>query len=127
MLAATAAIAVAAAVGAADRGVPYPAIPKGKGAQCVLPTDEIRRDHRFLLSHQRDATVRRGVRTTRFSLKECVACHAVPDADGKPVGYEDPRNFCRACHDYTAVRIDCFGCHNSRPDEKGAASPRARP
>ena len=102
---------------AAGNSVPLPTPPPGKGLQCVAPTDIMIRDHPSLLSHQRDATVRDGIRTRQFSLKECIACHAVAGADGKPVTYDNPNHFCRVCHDYTAVRIDCFACHASIPDE----------
>ena len=100
---------------AAVDSVPMPAPAAGKGEQCVAPTDIMRRDHPSLLNHQRDQTVRAGIRTRQFSLKECIACHAVTDAKGMAVTYEDPRHFCRVCHDYTAVRIDCFECHASKP------------
>ncbi len=101
--------------------VPYPVITRGKGESCVVETDFMRRNHMNLLVHQRDETMRRGIRTTRFSLKECVACHAVPGPDGTPVGADDPRFFCTSCHEYTAVRIDCFECHASRPEAPAQA------
>ncbi len=112
---------IQAACAAGDSGVPYPAITRGKGESCVAETDFMRRNHMNLLAHQRDATMRRGIRTTRFSLKECVACHAVPGSEGTPVGADDPRFFCNSCHEYTAVRIDCFQCHASRPKAPGQA------
>ncbi len=110
---------------AASDSVPLPIPPAGKGEQCVAPTDIMIRDHPSLLSHQRDETVRAGIRNQRFSLKGCIDCHAVAGADGKPVAYEDPKHFCRACHDYTAVRIDCFECHASRPPARVTELPAA--
>ncbi len=98
--------------------VPKP--PKGKGDKCVRDTDFMRANHMNLLLHQRDRTMREGIRTRQYSLKECVACHAVSGTDGQPVRYQDPKNFCRVCHDYTAVKIDCFECHASTPP-KGQA------
>ncbi len=95
--------------------VPVPAPPKGKGEKCVADTPYIRRYHMMLLMHQRDDTVHEGIRTKRFSLKQCVDCHAVNGADGKPVAYDNPAHFCRRCHDYAAVSIDCFECHDSKP------------
>lgn len=100
-----------------------PAVPKAEGAACVEPTDVMRRDHMNLLKHQRDATVHDGVRTRQHSLNGCLACHAVAGADRKPVGYDSPQHFCRSCHDYAAVSIDCFSCHSARPD--GATPARA--
>jgi predicted CXXCH cytochrome family protein len=93
-----------------------PKLPRGQGEQCVAETDWMRRNHMTVLMHQRDKTVHDGIRTKRFSLKGCVECHAVRGADNKPVTIASPKHFCRACHDYTAVRMDCFECHASRPE-----------
>ncbi len=113
--------AIQTACAAGDSRVPLPAITRGKGESCVAETDFMRRNHMTLLAHQRDETMRRGIRMTRISLKKCVACHAVPGPHGTPVGADDPRFFCTACHQYTAVRIDCFECHASRPKAPGQA------
>ncbi len=96
-------------------GVNVPRPPKGKGEVCVADTDYMRRFHMDLLAHQRDDTVREGIRTKRFSLKECIACHVVNGPDAQPVTYDNPNHFCRVCHDYTGVKIRCFECHASRP------------
>jgi len=101
--------------------VPLPSPAKGKGEACVAETDYMRRNHPSLLKHQRDDTVRLGIRGDKFSLTECVACHAVPGVDAKPVTIKDDKHFCRECHDYAAVQIDCFDCHNSVPDGKRRA------
>ncbi len=111
-----------AACAAELSAVPLPEISKGKGESCVAETDFMRRNHMDLLRHQRDETLREGIRGARFSLKECVACHAVPDADGRPVKADDSRHFCSSCHLYAAVRIDCFECHASRPEAASALS-----
>ena len=108
------------AVAAEAGGVPVPSPPKGRGEKCVAETSYIRRYHMNLLSHQRDDTVHEGIRTKQFSLKECVDCHAVKGADSKPVAYDDPSHFCRSCHDYAAVAIDCFECHDSKPQKSAA-------
>lgn len=114
---------MAAEEGKASR-IFIPAPPKGKGDKCVAETDFMRRNHMTMLDHQRDDTVHEGIRTKQFSLKECIACHAVKGADARPVTSKDPKHFCRACHDYVAVKIDCFECHASRPDvEKTAGLP----
>ncbi len=101
--------------------VPRPEITRGKGESCVAETGFMRRNHMDLLRHQRDQTLREGIRGARFSLRDCVACHAVPGVDGVPVTADDPRFFCTACHRYAAVRIDCFECHASRPEAAGQA------
>ena len=98
-----------------DKGVPLPVIPRGQGDNCVDDTQFMRRNHMTMLRHQRDETMREGIRGNQYSLKECVACHAVMGPDAMPVTVASPEHFCRSCHDYAAVNIDCFGCHASRP------------
>ena len=112
-----AAVALASLVGLAVTAgdVPYPDIPRGQGEVCVEDTDFMRRNHMSILLHQRDDTVHKGLRSKQHSLKECISCHAVPGADAIPVTAASPQHFCRSCHDYTAVKIDCFECHASRP------------
>ncbi|VAX01155.1 hypothetical protein MNBD_GAMMA20-1967 [hydrothermal vent metagenome] len=96
---------------------PLPDIPKAiKGEQCVEDTGFMRRNHMALLEHQRDDTVQRGIRSKKHSLKHCFTCHVVKDDDGQPVTAADPRHFCRACHDYAAVQVDCWQCHVSTPE-----------
>ena len=101
--------------------VPIPLVPVGKGEACVRETEFMRPDHMTLLLHQRDQTVYRGIRPKKISFNECLTCHAVFGRDTKPVTYKDPKHFCRTCHDYAAVSIDCFSCHNSAPSVSEAA------
>ncbi len=103
-------------------GVPLPVIPKGQGEACVADTAFMRRNHMSMLRHQRDETMRQGIRGNLYSLEECVACHAVAGPDGMPLTVSSPQHFCRACHDYAAVSIDCFQCHASRPESGLAAA-----
>jgi predicted CXXCH cytochrome family protein len=103
--------------------LPKPA--RGQGEKCVADTDWMRRNHMTVLMHQRDATVHDGIRTRRFSLNGCIECHAVKGADGKPVTAANPAHFCRTCHDYAAVRMDCFECHASRPEAKADTTGKA--
>jgi predicted CXXCH cytochrome family protein len=103
---------------AAFAGTLTPHPPKGRGEHCVAPTDVMRRNHMSLMKHQRDETVHEGVRGKPFSLAGCVDCHAVTGSDGQPVSYADAKHFCRSCHDFAAVSIDCFECHASRPGEE---------
>ena len=114
-----------------DNRVPLPVIPRGQGDNCVADTQFMRRNHMTMLRHQRDETMRQGIRGKQYSLKECVACHAVTGPDAMPVTVASPEHFCRSCHDYAAVNIDCFQCHASRPEsvalpndyDRGAALP----
>lgn len=89
------------------RRVAVPAIKIERGDVCVAPIDEMRRDHMKMLLQQRDRTMRQGLREPRFSLKNCVDCHASPKT-GSVLGNE---GFCSTCHSYAAVKIDCFECH----------------
>ncbi len=96
-----------------------PSPPKAlPGTKCDADPKWMRTWHMRKLDHKRDQTVRDGIRTKKFSLKRCITCHAVKDESGKFLTVKDERHFCRSCHDYTAVRIDCFDCHASRPDSK---------
>ena len=72
----------------------------------------MRREHPAMLEHQRDQTVHGGIRGAKASLKACIACHASP-VSGSVAKSE--ANFCVSCHSYVAVRIDCFGCHATKP------------
>ncbi|CCQ74011.1 Triheme c-type cytochrome DsrJ [Magnetospira sp. QH-2] len=102
----------------AGDGVPMPQIIKGKGAQCVEPTNVMRRNHMDYLKHQRDETMREGIRGNKYSLTECVECHATPDPRPQ-IKAETLYGFCKQCHAYAAVTIDCFGCHTPVKGESG--------
>ena len=94
---------------------PVPDLPRGKGEQCVEPTDVIRREHMRFLKHHRDETVHRGIRTTRHSLVECVSCHVQRDPGGGFLPVNGEGQFCQECHSYTGVKMDCFQCHATKP------------
>ena len=122
---AAALVALAAtAAGAADDGgrTPKPVIAKARaGTQCVEPPEVMRRMHMSFLKHQRDDTVHGGIRGAKHSLQRCVECHASEQTGSVA---KAPGDFCSSCHQYAAVKIDCFECHASKPDklaQKGAA------
>jgi hypothetical protein len=94
-------------------GAPTPAIQKAvKGEQCVEDTDYMRRNHMKVLDGHRDKTVIEGIRTKKYSLKECINCHA-SETTGSVAAAKD--DFCVSCHSYAAVKIDCFDCHSTKP------------
>jgi hypothetical protein len=95
--------------------MPVPA--KAAGGQCDADPAWMRMWHMKVLKHKRDETMHEGIRTPQYSLKRCIGCHAVKDETGRPVTVKDSRHFCRTCHDYAAVHVDCFDCHASRPGE----------
>jgi hypothetical protein len=100
--------------------VAMPVVKIEKGESCVAPTREMRRDHMKMLLHQRDRTVRQGIRESRFSLKNCVDCHASRET-GSVLGKD---GFCSTCHAYTSVSIDCFECHTPARQDRVAGAAR---
>ncbi|MBP6337030.1 MAG: hypothetical protein KA375_05510 [Vitreoscilla sp.] len=102
---------------------PMPVIEKATaGTTCVADPATMRRTHMDLLKHQRNDTVRGGVRTGASSLKACINCHASQQTHSV---VQAETNFCVSCHSYAAVQIDCFECHSSKP--AGAAHTAAAP
>jgi len=89
-----------------------------KGDKCVRDEDYMRRNHMTLLKHQRDDTMRKGIRSTQYSLKGCIECHASPK-NNSVIGTNE--NFCQGCHSYAAVKLDCFECHSSKPKAASVA------
>ncbi|WP_239988534.1 Hdr-like menaquinol oxidoreductase cytochrome c subunit [Paramagnetospirillum kuznetsovii] len=98
-----------------------PSLPKPKGEACIAANDVMRRDHPDMLKHQRDDTMRLGIRGGKASLKDCVACHSTADTAGKPVPINAEGQFCQSCHAYAAVKPDCFECHATTPTVKEAS------
>ena len=105
-----------------------PPLPRGKGATCVEPLEVMRRNHMDFLNHERDLTVRGGIRGRKHSLTGCIACHAQRagggDRDGRGdrdrnqgafIRIDAPGQFCHACHEFTGVKMDCFECHAAVP------------
>lgn len=100
---------------------PKPVVEKAlKGEQCVEPTEYMRRNHMKVLDGHRDKTVHEGIRTKKYSLKECINCHASPQT-GSVTAAKD--NFCVSCHSYASVKIDCFDCHSSKPQSTSSLHP----
>ncbi|TAK43662.1 MAG: Hdr-like menaquinol oxidoreductase cytochrome c subunit [Betaproteobacteria bacterium] len=86
--------------------------------QCVEATEVMRRDHMKLLLHQRDRTVRDGIRTKPQSLAGCVDCHASRKT-GSVLGEQ---GFCQSCHAYAGVRLDCWECHTPKARAQAAGA-----
>lgn len=107
----------------ADEGkIPYPVLPKAKAPvsatqTCVEPIEVMRRSHGQFLKHHRKEAVHEGNRSKQHSLVECINCHVTPNAAGQYPTLDGKDHFCRSCHSYAAVTIDCFQCHASKPDE----------
>jgi len=114
-------IMVSAAVKA---GVDLPKLEHGKGEHCVEDTQYMRRHHMELLFHHRNETMHQGIRTTKYSLTQCVECHASSKTGSVAASKED---FCVACHDYAGVKLDCWDCHATKPMQRKTAPTAARP
>lgn len=109
----TASLAVIAASAWAGSS-PKPVIKiENPGTQCVAPAEEMRRNHMDKLKHQRNLTMRQGVRGQAHaaSLNACVDCHA-SKTDHSVVGSDE--HFCQSCHSYAAVKLDCWDCHQPK-------------
>ncbi len=106
-------------VGTAHAETPFPDIhePTDKSVKCIQPEDVMRREHMNYILHERDETMREGIRGEPESLANCINCHVEPDENGEIAGIETDQHFCSACHEYTAVQIDCFQCHADRPQK----------
>jgi len=89
-----------------------PNVESARGGKCVADPAFMRRNHMDLLKHQRDDTMRGGIRTGAYSLKACIDCHASQTTGSVSA---DNSNFCQSCHRYAAVTIDCFECHSNKP------------
>lgn len=109
-------LAVVAFAGGAAAGGLAPAVPAATGNPHPEGSEYWRKHHMELMQHQRDLVLREGDREIEASIGQCFDCHAVTDDAGAFVTVEDDRHFCRVCHDYAAVRVDCFSCHRSTPD-----------
>lgn len=111
MLAALAELATPVAAAADSARVPKPEIAIANPGQCIASAEVMRRTHMDLLKHQRDKTMHEGQRGAKASLNGCIECHA-SKTNGSVLGSKD--NFCQGCHDYAAVKLDCFECHQPK-------------
>ncbi|MCP5036427.1 MAG: hypothetical protein GY945_02390 [Rhodobacteraceae bacterium] len=97
-------------------GALAPVVPVATGDPHAEGNEYWRKHHMELMRHGRNQTLREGERDIDASLAQCFDCHTVEEA-GEPVTYESDKHFCRSCHDYAAVSIDCFKCHRSTPSD----------
>ncbi len=78
---------------------------------CVLPAEEMKREHMVILNDWRNTVVREGNRIyvtpdgTEFNMSlstgetSCLGCHG------------DKADFCDKCHNYASVKPYCWDCH----------------
>lgn len=91
-----------------------------QGAECVKPTKWMRRNHMDFIQHQRDKTVREGIRIHKNSLAGCIDCHARKDENHQYVPVNAKGEFCANCHNYVAESLPCFQCHTTVPPTETA-------
>ena len=120
LLASLIAVVVALTAPAAVSAAPKPVIERGKGDRCVEDTEFMRRNHMKVLMHQRDDTVHQGIRTKKHSLQGCIECHASSATGSVAAAKTD---FCQSCHEYAAVKLDCWECHSTKPTKTAASAP----
>jgi hypothetical protein len=109
-------LALSLASVAAFAGTPKPVVKIENPGQCIAPAEEMRRNHMDMLQHQRDRTMRQGIRGEKASLNECINCHA-SKTTGSVTGKD---GFCQSCHTYAAVKLDCWDCHQPKAGYKAA-------
>ncbi|HSB23122.1 MAG TPA: hypothetical protein VLE94_08435 [Burkholderiaceae bacterium] len=115
-LAAALLVVIAAGLSLAYARTDKPVVVIERPGQCVEATEVMRRDHMKFLLHQRERTMREGIRTKAHSLAGCVECHASAKT-GSVLGEQ---GFCESCHRYASVKLDCFECHASKPERVSA-------
>ena len=86
--------------------------------KCVEPTEIMRAKHHIFVNQQGHDTVVKGIRTTKYSLKNCINCHVKPLADGNYPSIKSKEHFCSGCHIEAAAQVECFDCHASKPFKK---------
>lgn len=94
----------------AAAGASGPVVKIENPGACIAPAEEMRRNHMEMLKHQRDRTMRQGIRGEKASLNECINCHA-SKSTGSVLGHD---GFCQSCHTYAAVKLDCWDCHQPK-------------
>lgn len=96
---------------------PKPSVSIANPGSCIAPVEEMRRNHMLMLIHQRDRTLRQGIRGEKASLNGCIECHA-NKATGSVLGKD---GFCESCHNYAAVKLDCWDCHQPKVRDRSVS------
>lgn len=121
LLSALAAVSPAPTVAGEGGRTAKPVIEIASPGKCIAPVEEMRRNHMDMLKHQRDRTMRQGIRGEAASLNACIECHASKQT-GSVLGGND--GFCQGCHSYAAVTLDCFECHQPKAGFKATGTKR---
>lgn len=124
-----------------DINLDTPEIAKLANKECIEPTEYMRANHMQLLLKWRDAAVRDGAtvyvnsqgKSSDISLEDtCLKCHSdntaskgtssannqISNSISNPAHASaarvasSPNDFCFSCHDYAAVKPNCWSCHS---------------
>lgn len=104
-------------------GASKPTITIENPGECIAPAEDMRRNHMEMLKHQRDRTLRQGIRGESASLNGCINCHA-SKTTGSVTG---KGGFCESCHSYAAIKLDCWDCHQPKAAKKQAKAEEVKP
>lgn len=77
---------------------------------CLLPLEQIRREHGDLLKQSHDAATLQHLAPS-YHLGDCLDCHISKNAQGKFLAGNSSVHFCQRCHVFVGTRISCFNCH----------------
>ncbi|MDP2811604.1 MAG: hypothetical protein Q8O34_15795 [Rhodocyclaceae bacterium] len=104
--------------------VPKPVVKIENPGSCIAPAEEMRRNHMEKLLHQRNKTLREGMRggAKSASLNGCIECHASKTTGVARSVLGSNESFCQGCHAYAAVKLDCFECHSPKAGYKAAGA-----
>lgn len=88
-----------------------PAHPPSSAQQhCLLPSDQMRREHGDLLKQAHDAATLQHT-PPKYHLGDCLDCHIYKNTAGKFPAIDSNAHFCQACHLFVGTKIACFSCH----------------
>lgn len=77
---------------------------------CLLPHEQIRREHGTLLKQAHDVASLQH-RAPNYHLGDCLDCHIYKNAAGKFPEIDSSAHFCQSCHLFVGTKIACFSCH----------------
>ena len=101
-----------------DVNLNTPALQQLTDKQCVESPEFMRANHMQLLNQWREESVRNGQsvyinsqgKSFEISLQDtCLKCHST-EAEKASTSNASPQ-FCASCHDYSAVKPNCWTCH----------------
>ncbi len=105
-------IAFCPAVSAADAPVPQQKLIRGHWSE---NKEIMQKNHQDLLKGRMNAEYPLDMTQKNISIEQCVTCHVQRGQDNMPVSADNANHFCRECHTFNKVSVNCFQCHASLP------------